>query len=111
MEIGKPYFSRAFIVPPIASLLFGGLCRDEYRVYMSKTPVMPATRVAAVKPTVAPRVPNPKNTSAIIRPVLAMAWIISMMLFRCNFSMPVKAALAVVIMALLRINMEAIWIN
>jgi len=56
-------------------------------------------------------VPKPISTSAMIRPVLTMAWTMSIMLLRCIFSSPVKAAVAVVMSALVKIASEDIWIR
>ena len=56
----------------------------------------------------APYVPNPKSTSTTIMAVLKMDWLTIIMLFRCIFSMPVKAAVAVATRALVRMLSEDI---
>jgi len=80
-------------------------------VNMSSMPIIPARRVANTKPVMAPYVPSPKNTRVMIRAVLMVDWLTSMMLLRCIFSMPVKAAVAVFISALVNMVDEAIWIS
>ena len=56
----------------------------------------------------APYVPNPRSTSAMMSVVLIIDWLTSITLLRCIFSMPVKAAVAVLTKALVKTVNEAI---
>jgi len=100
--MGSPYFSRSFIVLPMANLPSEDFVREEYTVYMSKTPVMPATIAPTEKPIVAPTMPKPRNTSTRTRPVLTMDWTINIILLRRKRSIPIKMALAAFISAPVR---------
>ena len=72
---------------------------------------MAAMRTATEKPTTAPNVPKPIRTKPSINAVFAMDCMISITLFRCFLSKPVKAAVAVFTSPPLRMNMEVIWIS
>ena len=97
-----------FIVALISSVLLVGFGRFLYSDHMKSKAMRPAIREAMANPMTAPRGPRPKMTSAGITTVLMMDWTMRAMLFSSIFSMPVKAAWAVLSSAVVRIVKEAI---
>ena len=73
--------------------------------------MIPDITMDMANPSMAPRVPSPSTTNPIMSTVLNIACNISMMLLRCIFSMPVKAAVAVFTNAPARMEKDAIWIS
>ena len=78
---------------------------------MSAMPINPAINEAVMKPMTAPGMLKPKITSAITRRVFMIDWQMSIMLFRCIFSVPVNAAVAALINPPVKMDKEAIWIS
>ena len=108
IDKGSPYFNIFLIVFSSSSLLSVGLGNDWYIVYMSRTPVAPAISTPIEKPVTAPKVPKPKITNVRIKAVFTMDCTTIIILFRCIFSIPVKAAVAALTNALVKTNREAI---